>query len=117
VLVRSNGTFPVTIDLLTPAGDLAIADPLVLTARVNALTGIGQVLTGGALLVLATWWLSHFRARRRRGLDTAIDGIRDTHPSNGRAAPATDGNGSIAAGADPAAPSEVAGRSGRVGDP
>jgi hypothetical protein len=118
VLVRSNGTFPVTIDLLTPAGELAIADPLVLTARVNALTGLGQVLTGGALLVLATWWFSHFRARRRRQLHVAIDGIRDTHPSNsGQPAPATSGNGSTPGRPHPPEPSEVAGRSGRVVDP
>jgi hypothetical protein len=119
VLVRSNGTFPVTIEMLTPAGELAIAEPLVLTARVNALTGLGQVLTGGALLVLATWWFSHFRARRRRRLHAAIESIRDTHPSNGARITATSDNGddSTAALPDHIEQSGVAGRSGRVVDP
>jgi hypothetical protein len=119
VLVRSNGTFPVTIELLTPAGELEIAEPLVLTARVNALTGLGQVLTGGALLVLATWWFSHFRARRRRRLHAAIDSIRDTHPSSGARLTAATGNGDDPAAAlpDRIEQSGVAERSGRVVDP
>ena len=41
-----------------------------LTARVNALTGLGQVVTGGAVLVLLSWWFAHFRRRRRRRLAT-----------------------------------------------
>ena len=44
----------------TPSGAV-IGEPIVLTARVNALSGLGQLLTGAALLVLATWWFSHFR--------------------------------------------------------
>ena len=31
----------------------------------NALSGLGQVVTGGALLVLLSWWYGHFRRRRR----------------------------------------------------
>ena len=46
--------------MLTPSGSL-VGEPIVLTARVNALSGLGQLLTGAALLVLATWWFSHFR--------------------------------------------------------
>lgn len=81
VSALSNGTFPVTIELLAPADQRPIADPIVLTARVNALTGLGQVLTGGALVVLASWWFSHFRGRRRRSAEHS----RRTHPSNGGA--------------------------------
>ena len=40
---------------------------MTLTARVSALTGLGQVLTGGFILVLLTWWFTHWRSRRRRG--------------------------------------------------
>jgi hypothetical protein len=43
-----------------------VTDPVVLTARVNALTGLGQVVTGGAIVVLLSWWFAHFRRRRRR---------------------------------------------------
>jgi hypothetical protein len=74
VSARSNGTSSVAMSLRTPAGGELI-EPVFLTAKVNALTGLSQVITGGALLVLATWWLSHLRQRRRqrRGLPTRRD--------------------------------------------
>jgi hypothetical protein len=78
VTVLSNGTFPVTIELLTPLDDRPVIEPIVLTARVNAITGLGQVLTGGALIVLASWWYSHFRNRRRQRSTQA----RQNHPTN-----------------------------------
>lgn len=65
VQTRSNGTFPVTFFLRTPTGDVPIGQPLELTARVNAVTGLGQLITVGAMLVLASWWFSHLRSRRR----------------------------------------------------
>jgi class 3 adenylate cyclase len=64
----------------TPAGE-ALGEPVTLTARVTALTGLGQVLTGGLVLVLLTWWFTHWRNRRRSEL--ASDG-RERHPSNGQ---------------------------------
>jgi hypothetical protein len=79
---RSNGTFPVQIELFTPAGQ-ALGDPIPLTARVNALTGLGQLITGAAALVLASWWFSHFRSRRKERLAHASTDARDGHPSNG----------------------------------
>lgn len=78
VTVLSNGTFPVTIDVLTPYDERPVVDPIVLRARATALTGLGQVLTGGALLVLASWWYSHLRSRRR--LRSAL--ARSKHPSS-----------------------------------
>lgn len=80
VRTLSNGTFTVTVALLTPDAGAPIGEPVVLTARVTALTGLGQVLTGGALLVLATWWLSHLRTRRRA--EAALERSRG-HPSRG----------------------------------
>lgn len=65
VRTLSNGTFEVLVELLTPRGAEPVGEPLRLTARVNALTGLGQVLTGGAVVVLASWWYSHLRRRRR----------------------------------------------------
>ncbi len=73
VETRSNGTFPVEISLRTPVGEVPIAEPLELTARVNAVTGLGQVISVGALLVLGTWWFSHLRTRRRKRLDQPAD--------------------------------------------
>jgi hypothetical protein len=69
VVSRSNGTSSVEIELLTPAFGQTVAGPAVLTARVNALTGLGQVITGGAVLVLLSWWFGHFRRRRRARLE------------------------------------------------
>jgi hypothetical protein len=62
---RTNGTSAMGVELLTPVGSLRLPQTLVLTARVNALSGLGQVVTGGALLVLVSWWYQHFRRRRR----------------------------------------------------
>jgi hypothetical protein len=74
VVARSNGTSSVEVELLTPAFEQTVDGPVVLTARVNALTGLGQVITGGAVLVLLSWWFGHFRRRRRARLNGAGNG-------------------------------------------
>ena len=74
VVARSNGTSSVEVELLTPAFEQTVDGPVILTARVNALTGLGQVITGGAVLVLLSWWFGHFRRRRRERLDGAAAG-------------------------------------------
>jgi hypothetical protein len=66
VEARTNGEFPVDIEIVTPGDDdVAVTDPIRVTARVNALSGLGQFATGAFLLVLASWWIQHFRKRRR----------------------------------------------------
>jgi hypothetical protein len=80
VEAESNGTSSINLVVATPAGE-ALGEPVTLTARVTALTGLGQVLTGGLVLVLLTWWFTHWRNRRRSEL--ASDG-RERHPSNGQ---------------------------------
>lgn len=78
VEARSNGTSSVEIQLLTPVFGQRIGPPTFLTARVNALTGLGQVITGGAIVILVTWWLSHLRRRRRGRLDrSVVDDVDD----------------------------------------
>lgn len=80
VEARSNGRFPVTVQLVTPEGTVTLTEPIVFTARVNALAGLGQVVTGVALLLLATWWVHHWRAQyRRRQADVVASTSR--HPS------------------------------------
>jgi hypothetical protein len=37
-----------------------------LTASVNALSGVGNLVTGAGLLVLLTWWVRHIRKNRRQ---------------------------------------------------
>ncbi|HSP29059.1 MAG TPA: DUF6049 family protein, partial [Ilumatobacteraceae bacterium] len=77
VEAEANGTSSINLVVSTPAGEV-LGDPVTLTARVTALTGLGQVLTGGFVIVLLTWWFSHWRNRRRAAL--ADDG-RERHPS------------------------------------
>jgi hypothetical protein len=78
VEAEANGTSSITLVVSTPAGQ-TLGEPVTLTARVTALTGLGQVLTGGFILVLLTWWFTHWRGRRQAALVT--DG-RDRHPSS-----------------------------------
>jgi hypothetical protein len=66
VEAQSNGTSAVGIEIVTPAGGQRVQGPVVMTARVNALSGLGQVVTGGAVLILLSWWYGHFRRRRRQ---------------------------------------------------
>jgi hypothetical protein len=76
VRAKSNGTSPITVQMLTPAGE-EIGQPVTLTATVTAFTGLGQVLTAGLVLVLLTWWATHWRSRRR----AAVLEVRERHPS------------------------------------
>jgi hypothetical protein len=80
VVARSNGTSSVEVELLTPSLGQAVAGPVVLTARVNALTGLGQVITGGAVLVLLSWWFGHLRRRRRERLARGT-ALREAEPA------------------------------------
>jgi hypothetical protein len=79
VEARSNGRFPVSVQLLTPRGDLALSEPMTITANVSAIAGLGQVVTATALLVLLTWWAHNWRTKRRRALEAALAGVE--HPS------------------------------------
>jgi hypothetical protein len=91
VEARSNGTASVAIELVTPVFGRPLAPPTVLTARVNALTGLGPMVTGFAVLLLGSWWYSHFRRRRRQRLadETPVDGIAFDAPVSPDAAEAT----------------------------
>ena len=79
VRARSNGTSAVQVALLTPLGD-PLGEPVVLTSRVNALTGLGQVLTGALILMLGAWWFANWR--QRRTADSAADGDASAEATN-----------------------------------
>jgi hypothetical protein len=78
----SNGTSSVFLRIFTPAPDPSpetqIVDDIVLTARITTLTGLGQLVTGAALLMLFTWWIRHWRQARRRRL---ADAVTPRHPA------------------------------------
>jgi hypothetical protein len=76
VRAKSNGTSPITVEVLTPAGE-SIAEPVTITSRVTAFTGLGQVLTAAFILVLLSWWFAPWRSKRRAGIEEG----RDRHPS------------------------------------
>lgn len=79
VEARSNGTFTVEVDVLAP-DNARLARPVILKARVSRVTGLSQVVTGGAVLVLVSWWYSHLRRNRRRRVAAAATASESTIP-------------------------------------
>ena len=73
----ANGTASGDITVSTPGGEV-LADDITLTSRVTAFTGLAQVLTGGLIVILITWWIANWRSKKRRA---AVDQRRDHHPS------------------------------------
>ncbi len=73
-VARTNGRSSIFLRLLTPepsGTNQTVAPEVVLTARVQSLAGIGQLLLGTLVLVVLAWWLRHWRdARRRAALAT-----------------------------------------------
>lgn len=65
VEARSRGTFPVTIRVTTPTGRARVVSPVTITANVNAIAGIGQLVGLSALLLVGAWWFAHWRRQRR----------------------------------------------------
>lgn len=71
VSARSNGRFPVTMEVLTPQGQRPIVAPITLTTRVTAVAGLGQLVSVTVALVLMAWWFSNWRRGRTRRPDSA----------------------------------------------
>lgn len=65
VRARANGRFPVEVVLNTPDQQTQVGRRVQMTARVSALAGLGQVVTGAAIIILLTWWVSHLRSKGR----------------------------------------------------
>ncbi len=80
VTAKSNGRFPVTLQLLTPNGAVTVGAPATFSARVNALAGLGQLFTGIALLLLLSWWIHHLRREHQRHQFDCFDST-ERHPS------------------------------------
>ena len=65
VVARANGRFPVDVTFTSPDGAHKIGQTIRIGARVTAISGLGQLVSGAAVLILATWWVAHWRARKR----------------------------------------------------
>ncbi|MEO5974587.1 MAG: DUF6049 family protein [Ilumatobacteraceae bacterium] len=65
VVARANGTFPIEVVLHTPDGSTQVGKRIQLSARVRALAGLGQLVTGTGVLILIVWWAAHVRRNRR----------------------------------------------------
>ena len=66
VVALSNGLFPVEVKIFTADGLSQLGKKIEVSARVNALAGLGQVVPGVGLLLLATWWVAHIRRKYRK---------------------------------------------------
>lgn len=68
VEARGSGTFPLRVRLVSPDGSLVVGETR-FTVRSTVFSGVGLVLSAGALGVLFAWWGRHFaRGRRNRRL-------------------------------------------------
>ena len=65
VIARANGRFPVDVKFTTPDGVHQIGQTIRIGARVTTISGLGQLVSGAAVLILATWWVAHWRKRKR----------------------------------------------------
>jgi hypothetical protein len=66
VVALANGLFPVEVRIFTADGLSQLGKKIEVSARVNALAGLGQIVSGVALLLLATWWVAHIRRKFRK---------------------------------------------------
>ncbi len=69
VAARASGTFPVLVTLASPDDGVQLQRARY-TLRSSAVSGVGLVLTVGAGVFLAAWWLTHWRRSRRAPVAT-----------------------------------------------
>jgi len=73
VEARATGSVPVFVELWTPDDRIQL-DQRRLNVRSTAFSGVGLVLSLGAVLVLLGWWVRHIRSTRRaRAAASGID--------------------------------------------
>lgn len=61
---RSLGVSPLEVSMWTPDGSTMLASTQ-FEIRSTAIPGLGLLVTGGAVLLLLSWWIVDARARRR----------------------------------------------------
>jgi hypothetical protein len=89
VEARSNGTFIVNVDLLTPTQAQPIMPPAELRVTAASFSGLSIAITIVAGLLLAVWWVQHARRSRRRRRED-IDEAARQHPTAALAADPTE---------------------------
>ena len=72
---RTNGRFPITVRVTTPEGGQEVVPLIYVTARVNAIAGLGQLVSISLLMVLLAWWWSHRRKSKRAASGTTVKAL------------------------------------------
>lgn len=65
VEARSNGSFDVEVEVLSPAGT-PIVNNITIVAKAMTLSGFGRLIGFSLILALISWWVSHIRRQRQR---------------------------------------------------
>lgn len=65
VKTRTSGSFPVTIQMLTPNKSFEVAQQNA-TVRSTFVSGIGIAIAIASTLFLAMWWLSHYKKSKKK---------------------------------------------------
>jgi hypothetical protein len=86
VETRTNGRFPVTLEVFSADGSRMLGPPRRFTVQAGALAGLGQLLSVAGLLILATWWAHHLRQRYLARRDA-----RSAPPPSANPSPSTTG--------------------------
>lgn len=73
--VRTSGEFPLTVELATP-DDQRVITKSEIRVRSTIFSGVGVILSIGALLTLLLWWVQTHRRSRRRQTEADADAAR-----------------------------------------
>lgn len=73
VSARSNGRFPVRVQLLAPGTTSTIGTAQRINVRVGTFSGLGLVLSFAFVAALLSWWVQHLRRRWRKEATAEIE--------------------------------------------
>ena len=72
VEAKTNGTTSIELRIVTPLGG-QLTEPVQISARVQALSGLAQFASVVLIILLLTWWFNNWRTRRRSNRDSGND--------------------------------------------
>jgi len=67
VKARTSGSFPISIEIITPVESVIIAEQTA-TVRSTTLSGTGVFIAVGSIIFLALWWASHYKKTRKKAI-------------------------------------------------